>query len=115
MPMGDVVLKQVAPQTVAAIREVIPTHSTVERLFLRWKRLWHSTISRSLELHSIFGTIPNTASMDVDAEVGLPVEGMAQSKGNVAVRQLPGIELAACMIHQGSYDTIGQSYATMLK
>ncbi len=115
MPMGDVVLKQVAPQTVAAIREVIPTHSTVERLFFEVETfvaqhdlkivgapldIWHDTEYRK---------------HDVDAEVGLPVEGMAQSKGNVAVRQLPGIELAACMIHQGSYDTIGQSYATMLK
>jgi len=114
MPTYDVVLKKVGPQTVAAIRDVIPTYGDQGPL---WKEL-----SVYLEQHGARAAGPSLTiyynteyrERDVDVEVATPVSAPLPGNERVTVRELPGAELMACTIHQGSYDTLGQAYTALL-
>ncbi len=114
MPTYDVVLKKVDPQTVVAIRDVIPTYGDQGPL---WKEL-----SVYLEQHGAKAIGPSLTiyydteyrERDVDLEVTTPVSAPLPGNERVTVRELPGVELAACVIHQGSYDTLDQAYAALL-
>ncbi len=114
MPTYDVVLKKVDPQTVVAIRDVIPTYYDQGPL---WKEL-----STYLERHGAKAIGPSLTiyydaeyrERDVDVEVATPVKELLPSNERVAIRELPGAELMACVIHRGSYETLDQAYTALL-
>ena len=114
MPTYDVVLKKVEPQTVVVIRDVISTYGDQGSL---WKEL-----SVYLEQHGAKAIGPSLTiyydteyrERDVDVEVATPVSAPLPGNERVKVRELPGTELMACVIHQGSYDTLDQAYAALL-
>ena len=114
MPTYDVVLKKVEPQTVVAIRDVISTYGDQGSL---WKEL-----SVYLEQHGAKAISPSLTiyydteyrERDVDVEVATPVSAPLPGNERVKVRELPGTESMACVIHQGSYDTLDQAYAALL-
>lgn len=51
---------------------------------------------------------------DVDVEVATPVSAPLPGSERVTVRKIPGAELMACLVHQGSYDTLSQAYTSLL-
>ncbi|MFQ5610769.1 MAG: GyrI-like domain-containing protein [Anaerolineae bacterium] len=57
---------------------------------------------------------PEYRERDVDVETATPVSASLPGNEQVAVRELPGVELMATVIHQGGYDTIGQAYTALL-
>ena len=48
--------------------------------------------------------------MEVAAPLAAPLPGSEQ----VSVRELPGVEQAASMVYQGTYENIGEAYNTLL-
>lgn len=114
MPTYDVVLKKVEPQTVVAIRDIIPTYGDQGP---RWAELaaylkQHRTKAAGPSLTIYYDT--EYKERDVDVEVATPVSEPVPGNKRVTVRELPGAELMACVIHQGSYDTLGQAYTSLL-
>jgi DNA-binding transcriptional MerR regulator len=108
----EVVFKQVAAQRVASIRKVIPTYQQIGQLFG--------------DLFAISGGIrpagpplaiyhdPDYREQNVDVEVAVPVFEPPVTADQAAVYELPVIQ-AACVVHQGSYESISSAYDNLLR
>jgi DNA-binding transcriptional MerR regulator len=114
MPTYDIVLKKIDPQTVVAIRDIIPTYGDQGPL---WKELsvylaQHGARAAGPSLTIYYD--PEYRERDVDVETATPVGTPLPGTERVTVRELPGMETMACVIHQGDYDTLGQAYNALL-
>ena len=114
MPAYEVVLKKVDPQMVIAIRDTIPTYGGQGPL---WGEL-----AAYLEQHGARAAGPSLTiyydteyrERDVDVEVATPVDALLPSSDRVTIRELPGAEQMACVVHVGSYDNLSQVYNALL-
>ena len=114
MPTYDVVLKKVEPQTVISIRDTLPNFGAQQTL---WIELANYLISRKAKAAGPSITIyhdPEYREQDVDLETATPVNTSLPESQRVKVRELPGIDLAAALIHKGGYDNIGQTYSALV-
>ena len=104
-----VVLKKVDPQTVVAIRDIIPTYGDQGPL---WKELsvylaQHGAKAAGPSLTIYYDT--EYRERDVSVETATPVGAPLPGTERVTVCELPGVETMACVVHQGSYDTLVQA------
>jgi effector-binding domain-containing protein len=114
MPEQNVVLKKVNAQKVASVRGVVPTYADIDRLF--------NELCPYLEEHQAQWIGPPIAvyydmeykESDVDIEVAVPITGSIPVSDRVKVGELPALEQAACLIHQGSYEMLGESYKALM-
>jgi len=114
MSTQEVVLKKVPALTVASVRDVIPTYGDVGQLY--------GEIFAHLGQHRVRPAGPPLAiyydkeyrERDVDVEAAVPVAGSVPEGDRVTGRQLPAVEEMACIVHQGSYDTIGEAYSRLM-
>ena len=113
MPALDVVTKKVNAQTVAAVRDVIPTYSDIGPLF-------EELCSYLGEQKAQWAGAPiaiyydmEFKERDVDVEVAVPIIGSLTETDRIKVHELPAAEQMACVIHQGSYETISETYKAM--
>lgn len=109
----DVVLKGVAEQRVAAIRDRLPERAAVAGLFRElfayqmrhrvtatvWASIWHEREFRE-------------RGIDVEATIG--VDGPVPADGRVTGRTLPAEETMACVVHQGAPTEIGEGCEAIL-
>lgn len=51
---------------------------------------------------------------DIDAELCEAVTELKEDRGNVKFRVLPEVELAACILHKGPYETLPKSYSAIV-
>ncbi len=114
MPAYEVVLKKVEPQTVAAIREVIPTYSDVSQLYGQLFAHLGQHKARPAGPPLAIYHDPEYRERDVDVEAAVPVAGPVVGSERVVVRELPGVERMACAVHQGSYESIGAAYNALM-
>ncbi len=57
---------------------------------------------------------PEYRERDVDVEVAVPVTAPVPETDRVKVRELPGFETAASVIHHGSYEAFNQAYGALM-
>jgi effector-binding domain-containing protein len=115
VPTYDVVVKEVEPLKVAAVRDVVPTPPAQGRL-------WDELMGH-LARHKVPSTGPCLSlyydeeykESDWDIEVCQPIEGDAPTTDRLTVRELPGAESMACVVHHGPFTTIGEAYEALLK
>jgi effector-binding domain-containing protein len=111
----DIVLKQVEAQTVAAIRDVLPTCTQIKYLY---HELDEYIQSQQIEMVGLSQTLWHDADYridNVDAEVVIPVNQLFTSNGRVQSYQLPEVKQMACVIHHGSHETLVQAYNALLQ
>jgi effector-binding domain-containing protein len=114
MPNLDVVFKKVVAQNVASVRDVIPTYSDIGPLF---DELYSYLTEQKAQL-----TGPPIAiyydmeykERDVDVEVAAPIAGQISPTDRIKTRELPAVDTAACLIHQGPYETLNESYKAIM-
>ena len=114
MSAQEVVLKKIPALTVASVREVIPTYSHINQLY--------EELFAHLGRHRIKPAGPPLAiyydqeyrERDADVEAAVPVAGAVPEGERVKVRKLPAVEEMACIIHQGSYEAIGEAYNRLM-
>jgi effector-binding domain-containing protein len=114
MSTYDVVIKKVAPQRVAAIRDIIPTYADQGRL---WQELEGYLAQQRVAPAAPCLTIyydTEYKERDVDAEVCEVVDGALPGSERVSVRELPGVEAMACVVHHGPFNTLNQAYAALM-
>jgi effector-binding domain-containing protein len=113
MSTYDVVLKRIEAQTVAAVRETIPTYGDIGQLFNKlFAQLGQQGIRPAGPPLAIYYDT-EYRDQGADVEVAAPVAAPFVGK-EVTARQLPGNDAMACLLHQGSYDTFGQSYTALM-
>lgn len=111
----DVVIKKVASQKVIGKREVIPSYQHIHELF--------ELVCQPLEMLKVKYPAPpmlicydgEYKEKDVDVEVAIPVQTDDKQLAGFEVKELPGIEEAACLIHRGSFETLHLAYSALMK
>ena len=109
----DVVLKRVEPLLVAATRGVLPLYDDIGHLFkevyahLRRHGIWPG----GTHLAIYYAT--EHPKRNVDQEAAVPVPERVPSTRRVTVRELPGVEMMATLLHQGSFDDLGKTYTAL--
>jgi effector-binding domain-containing protein len=114
MSTQEVVLKKVPAQAVASVREVIPTYQDIGNLF--------GEVFAHLGQHGINPAGPGVGiyydeeyrERDTDVEAAVPVTGSVAAGDRVKQRELPAVETMACIVHEGSFDTVGETYTQLM-
>lgn len=103
MSAYDVVIKKTETLYVASIRDTVPAYD-------QQGTLWGELSAYLAEQGSKWMGPPVTVyhdteyrESDVDVEVCAPVEPPVSGNERVIVKQLPGVEAMACVVHHGSY------------
>jgi DNA-binding transcriptional MerR regulator len=114
MPKYDVVIKKVEPQLVASVRDVVPTPPDQGRL---WGELdaylgQHKvrTVGPCLTLYHDTEYKERDWDLEVCEPLGAPIPGSER----VHVRELPGVETMACVLHRGDFANVGETYNAMM-
>jgi effector-binding domain-containing protein len=114
MSTQEVALKKMPAQVAASVRDVIPSFSDLGQLF--------GEIFAYLGRHRINPAGPPIGiyydeefrERDADVEVAVPVTGAIPEGDRVKKRELPAVEEMACIVHQGSYETVGGTYGQLM-
>jgi effector-binding domain-containing protein len=114
MSTQEVALKNIPAQAVASVRDVIPSFSDLGQLF--------GEVFAYLGRHRITPAGPPIGiyhdeefrEQDADVEVAVPVAGSVPEGEQVKGRELPAAETMACIVHQGSYETVGGTYGQLM-
>ena len=110
MSTQEVVIKKVPALPVASVRDVIPTYSDISQLYGEiFAHLGRHRISPAGPPLSVYYD-EEYRERDVDVEAAVPVAGPVPPGDRITVRELPAVEEMACIVHLGSYDTIGEAY-----
>jgi effector-binding domain-containing protein len=114
MSTQEVVLKKVPAMAVVSVRDVVPTYADCGPL--------HGEVYKYIGRHRTRPAGPGLTiyydeghrESDVDVEVAVPVAKELPSSDRVKARELPAVEEMACIVHQGSYDTLGEAYTPLM-
>jgi len=114
MSTQEVAVKNIPAQAVASVRDVIPSFSDLGQLF--------GEIFAYLGRHRITPAGPPIGiyhdeefrEQDADVEIAVPVTESVPEGERVKGQELPAVEQMACIVHQGSYETIGGTYGQLM-
>ena len=99
MPAYDVVIKKVNAQTVASVRDVIPTYYDIGKLFNElYPYLGEHKAQWAGPPFAIYHDM-EYRERDVDVEVAVPITGSLAATDRIKVYELPAVEQMACLIH----------------
>jgi effector-binding domain-containing protein len=115
MSVYDIVIKKVEPVKVAALRDIVPRPPDQGRL-------WHE-LGDYLDRQQVQPAGPCLSlyfddeykEYDWDIEVCQPIESDLPATERIRVRELPGAESMACVVHHGPFVTIGEAYDALMK
>jgi len=111
----EVTIKKIAPQKAVCLRRVMPSyHSEGE--------LWQELCGYLGSLKSVQYTGPamnichdsEYREKDVDIEIAIPIGDAVPALGDIRVREIPGHEQVASVVHKGPFDTIIQAYQFLM-
>jgi effector-binding domain-containing protein len=99
---------------VAAIREVIPTYADMGAHYGEiFAHLGQNNVAPAGPPFAMYYD-EGYKEKDVDVESAWPVAGSAPSGDRVKVRELPAVEQAACLVHEGSYEGLSDAYGQLI-
>jgi effector-binding domain-containing protein len=110
----DVVVKKLEPIQVVSIRTILPHYPAIGQLFDELVGYLHQHGISKFNYCAAIWHDPEYRESDVDGEAVIAIERLVPESGRVKVYQLPRYDEAACIIHQGSYRTLSQSYKHLL-
>jgi effector-binding domain-containing protein len=114
MPAQEVVIKQVKPIRVAALRETVANYGAQGPL---WEELMTVLNQHGARPNGPCCTVYYDAEyreQDVDLEVCQPVNRALPDHPRVKMHELPGAETMACVIHHGSYEGFNATYGALM-
>jgi effector-binding domain-containing protein len=113
MPTQEVVLKSVPAQPVASIRDHVSIPG-IGRLFGEvFGYLGQRGIGPAGPPVGIFYD-EEFGEQDQDVEIAVPVSESVTESERVKTHELPAVEKMACIIHEGSYETVGGAYGQLM-
>jgi DNA-binding transcriptional MerR regulator/predicted transcriptional regulator YdeE len=108
---GEVVLKDLGPQWIVSMREVIPAFRTIGTLFGKLYGALGPLASQGVGA-AIFHD-QEFKEQEIDVEVGMYVKQAASVSPPLLVRELPGA-IAASIVHHGAFNRISEAYQALL-
>ena len=115
----EVILKPIESQLVAATMGIIPNFdecgSILEQLF---DRVYTHVFTNGIkELGSGINIYHETKlrDRDIPVEAAVPISSKIARSDRIWVYRLPEIETVACVVHQGSFASLGKAYCTLLE
>jgi effector-binding domain-containing protein len=115
MPDYQVTIKKVKPLLVASVRDVLPVYGDIGRLYGEiFKYLGRKMIFKPAGPVMMIGHDGEYKESDVDVEAAVPIGKEIPGSGRVKVYELPGLEQAACIVHKGRYEDIGEAYKALM-
>lgn len=111
----DVVLKRIDVIKVASVRDVVPTPPDQGPM---WGELLSWLGQNNARMNGTPMAVyhdPEAKERDWDIEVCMPIEGDVPENERVKVHTLPATETMACVVHNGSFATIGHAYDALAK
>lgn len=114
MSIYDVVIKKIEPQKVVAIRDVVPSFEEQDSLWRELAMFLKKFNARASGPSLTIYYDSEYREQDVDLETATPVASSPPGNQRVSVREIPGVEKMACVIHHGPYETIGDGYAALI-
>jgi len=115
MSRYDVVIKKVEPIKVASVRGVVPTPPEQGPL---WQELGSYMARQHVQPVGPCFTLyhdEDHKDRDWDVEVCEQISAELAATKRVNVYSLPGFDTMACVVHAGSFATIGEAYDAILK
>ncbi len=114
MSTQEVLIKNVPALKVASVRDVIPTYGDISQLYGElFKYVGRRRARPSGPALSIYYD-EGYRETDIDVEAAVPVSKDLPDGDRVKVRELPAVEEMACIVHRGSYDSMGEPYQRLL-
>ncbi len=110
----DVILKKIELMTVVSIRETLPNYQAIGQLFNELYDYLHSSGVTKGNYDAAIWHDPGYKERDVDGEAVMSIESSLQGNKRIKVYELPGYETVACVVHNGSYNNLVQSYNYLL-
>ena len=115
----EVILKSVESQLVAATLGVIPNYQDCEPIFDRlFDRTYDYIGGQGLKKVGCGIAIYHETKLrdrNIPIEVAAPIFQKIPSNEYIWVYELPAVETMACVIHQGSFSSLGQAYNKLLE
>lgn len=108
----DVVVKRLDPILVAGVRAIIPAYPQQGHL---WDELETYLKQQNTSPAGACLTIYHADEPEIDAEVCEPLGRAVPASDRVKVHELPGLEMAASVIHHGPFTTIPEAYHAIVK
>lgn len=111
----DVVAREVAPQLMATIRQVVASSGApIVQLFdeLEAYVARHQARAASSPLTIFYD--PEYREEDLDIEVAVPIARHIPPQGRVAVREVAGAQRMACAVYTGGYSRMGDVLQALL-
>jgi len=114
MSISEVTLKKVELMTIASIREVVPGYEDMGahygEIFAHLGKNKVAPVGPAFAMYYDEGY----KAEDIDLESAVPIAGPLASSDRVKVRELPGVDEMASLVHEGSYEGFSDAYARLL-
>jgi effector-binding domain-containing protein len=109
----EVVLKQVEPQLVAGVRDILPSYPSVGRLFDElYGYMARSGINGLAEVGVAIWHDDEYKTSDIDGEAVVYLKRPISEGERVKVYQLPAATMAS-VVHKGAYNKFSQAYEAL--
>ena len=110
MPAHEIVIKKVPAMQVVSVREVIPTYGDIGQLYGQIFKYTGRRRARPAGPALSIYYDEGFRESDIDVEAAVPISKELPDDDSVKFRELPAVEEMACIVHKGSYDTMGEVY-----
>ena len=108
----EVVLKSIEPTLAATVRDTLQSYSDVGRLYGEI----YPHIGRQGVMGGQCAAIwhdPEYRESDIDGEAVVFLNRKVKESDRVKVRDLEGVNTAACLVHKGSYKSLDRAYSAL--
>jgi effector-binding domain-containing protein len=113
MPAYDITLKKLEQQNIASVRGVVRNYSDQSGLYGELFGYIGRFPGKMAGPPLTFYHDPEYKEQDVDIEVAVPLRSDVPPSGRVKISRLPACE-AACTIHKGPFDNVGEAYRALM-
>jgi len=110
----DVIVRRVEPQLMAMLRQRCDTSDELQLLFEEVETYIARQGARADLPPLLICHDREYRERDMDVEVVIPLRRRCPGCERIQVRELPGWETMACLVHTGPYDTIGAASGALM-
>jgi len=111
---AEVIVRRVEQQLMATLRRSVPDDDELHLLFEEVETYVARHNARADRPPLLIYHDGEYREQDLDVEVAIPLRMRIPGAEPVRVRELPGCDTMACLVHAGSYDTIGVASGALL-